>query len=90
PGRGSVDERIKGLQGGADDYLNKPFAIDEVKARLRALLRRPSTYSGNLLTHNNLAVDTKARRVPVCCENLARGKSEVAMLEYMIGNAGFT
>ncbi|MEJ6473928.1 response regulator [Pseudoalteromonas piscicida] len=88
--RGSVDDRIKGLDLGADDYLNKPFAIDELKARLRALLRRPSSYTGNLLTHNNLSVDTKARRVTVAGDNLTMGKTEVAILEYMIRNAGLT
>ncbi len=88
--RGSVDDRIKGLDLGADDYLNKPFAIDELKARLRALLRRPSSYTGNLLIQGNLALDTKSRRVMIDEQNLTMGKTEVAILEYLLRNAGLT
>ncbi|MCF6436905.1 MULTISPECIES: response regulator transcription factor [Pseudoalteromonas] len=88
--RGSVDDRIKGLDLGADDYLNKPFSIDELKARLRALLRRPNSYTGNLLAQGNLALDTKARRVMVGSSNLSMGKTEVAILEYLLRNAGLT
>ncbi|MDK1288013.1 response regulator transcription factor [Pseudoalteromonas umbrosa] len=88
--RGGVEDRIKGLDLGADDYLNKPFAIDELKARLRAILRRPVEYSGNLLTRGNVSLDSKARRVMVDDKNINMGKTEVAILEYMIRHASLT
>ncbi|KZN54782.1 transcriptional regulator [Pseudoalteromonas luteoviolacea CPMOR-2] len=88
--RGGVEDRIKGLDLGADDYLNKPFAIEELKARLRAILRRPVEYSGNLLSRGNIALDTKSRRVLVDEENINMGKTEVAILEYMIRHASLT
>ncbi|ESP93419.1 response regulator transcription factor [Pseudoalteromonas luteoviolacea] len=88
--RGGVEDRIKGLDLGADDYLNKPFAIDELKARLRAILRRPVEYSGNILTRGNISLDSKARRVMVDNNNVNMGKTEVAILEYMIRHASLT
>ncbi|MBQ4810554.1 DNA-binding response regulator [Pseudoalteromonas luteoviolacea] len=88
--RGGVEDRIKGLDLGADDYLNKPFAIDELKARLRAILRRPVEYSGNVLTRGNIALDTKSRRVLIEDKNISMGKTEVAILEYMIRHASLT
>ncbi|KZN64402.1 response regulator [Pseudoalteromonas luteoviolacea] len=88
--RGGVEDRIKGLDLGADDYLNKPFAIDELKARLRAILRRPVEYAGNILTRGNIAVDTKSRRVLIDEANISMGKTEVAILEYMIRHASLT
>ncbi|MDK2596642.1 response regulator transcription factor [Pseudoalteromonas obscura] len=88
--RGGVEDRIKGLDLGADDYLNKPFAIDELKARLRAILRRPVGYSGNILTRGNISLDSKARRVMVDNNNVNMGKTEVAILEYMIRHASLT
>ncbi|MCO7188568.1 MULTISPECIES: response regulator transcription factor [unclassified Pseudoalteromonas] len=88
--RGSVDDRIAGLDLGADDYINKPFDIGELLARLRALLRRPSQYIGTLLSHGNLALDPKSRRVTVGGENLSMGKTEVAILEYLLRHVGLT
>ncbi|AOT10717.1 response regulator [Pseudoalteromonas luteoviolacea] len=88
--RGGVEDRIKGLDLGADDYLNKPFAIDELKARLRAILRRPVEYAGNVLTRGNVSLDSKSRRVMVDEQNISMGKTEVAILEYMIRHASLT
>jgi DNA-binding response OmpR family regulator len=88
--RGGIDDRIKGLDLGADDYLNKPFSIDELKARLRALMRRPVDYSGNDLTRGNVTIETKSRRVTVDTQNLTMGKTEVAILEYMLKHATLT
>ncbi|KID55879.1 transcriptional regulator [Pseudoalteromonas luteoviolacea] len=88
--RGGVEDRIKGLDLGADDYLNKPFAIDELKARLRAILRRPVEYAGNVLTRGNVSLDSKSRRVMVNDQNISMGKTEVAILEYMIRHASLT
>jgi two-component system, OmpR family, response regulator MprA len=57
----TVPDRIKGLDRGADDYLVKPFAVDELTARVRALLRRGTGPSGDQLTYGDVAVDTVAR-----------------------------
>lgn len=88
--RGGIEDRITGLDLGADDYLNKPFAIEELKARLRALLRRPSGYSGTSISRGNLQLDSKSRRVTIAGENLTMGKTEVAILEYMLRHATLT
>jgi DNA-binding response OmpR family regulator len=56
--RDTVDDRVRGLDSGADDYLVKPFAFKELLARLRALARRPPTIQGTVLTVSDLALDT--------------------------------
>ena len=62
--RYEVDDRVSGLDAGADDYLVKPFALDELLARVRALLRRGSDASqGDTLAYGDLKVDPNARRV---------------------------
>ena len=58
-----VDQRVKGLDAGADDYLTKPFAIDELLARIRALLRRGSTESAGVLQIDDLALNPATREV---------------------------
>src|ERR1700731_4788569 len=63
--RGGVDERVEGLDRGADDYLPKPFAMKELAARLRALLRRPGAPLGITIDIANLSFDTAARQVKV-------------------------
>ena len=56
--RGTTEEKVSGLSSGADDYLVKPFAFEELVARIRALLRRPGEFLGNCLEAGNLAFDT--------------------------------
>jgi len=63
--RGGIDERVEGLDRGADDYLPKPFAMKELAARLRALLRRPGGPLGTTIDIANLSFDTAARQVKV-------------------------
>ena len=76
--RGGVQDRIKGLDHGADDYLIKPFAIDELIARLRALLRRPNELSNTKLEAGNVNIDIIAKSVTVNGNNVIMGKTEVA------------
>jgi len=61
--RGSLKDRVSGLQSGADDYMVKPFALEELVARLHALLRRPGNLLGLALRLGNLTLDTVARQV---------------------------
>ena len=88
--RGGVQDRIKGLDHGADDYLIKPFAIDELIARLRALLRRPNELSNTKLEAGNINIDIIAKSVTVNGNNVILGKTEVAILEYFMWNLGLT
>ncbi len=88
--RGGVQDRIKGLDHGADDYLIKPFAIDELIARLRALLRRPNELSNTKLEAANVNIDIIAKSVTVDGKNVILGKTEVAILEYFMWNLGLT
>ena len=61
--KGTVTDRVKGLDSGADDYLVKPFAFDELLARIRALLRRSQTTEGEALRFMDLSLDTSSREV---------------------------
>src|SRR4029079_12263656 len=61
--RDGVSDRVVGLREGADDYLAKPFAMEELVARLQALLRRPGHLLGRLLTFGNVSLDTEGRQV---------------------------
>src|SRR5260221_12286596 len=61
--RDGVSDRVTGLRAGADDYLAKPFAMEELLARLQALLRRPGNLLGRRLTFGNVALDTEGRQI---------------------------
>ncbi len=63
--RDGIDERVKGLNSGGDDYLLKPFAMEELVARIRALLRRPGGLLGLVITAGNVSFDTTAREVRI-------------------------
>jgi DNA-binding response OmpR family regulator len=86
--RGSVKDRVTGLQGGADDYLIKPFALDELLARLRALLRRPGNLLGLALKLGNVTLDTVARQVLVNDAPILFSAREVAVLEQLLRRSG--
>ena len=82
--RGSVKDRVTGLQSGADDYLVKPFALEELIARLQALLRRPGNLLGLALKLGNLTLDTVAREVSVDERPTGLSPREIAVLEHLL------
>lgn len=85
--RGSVDERISGLNAGADDYLPKPFELGELEARLKALLRR-STGQTPVVRLGRLAFDTVSRLPTVDGQTLSLTPRELAVLEALLGRIG--
>ena len=85
----SVDDRVKGLQAGGDDYLTKPFSFVELLARVQALIRRASreTEPTRLVT-GDLAIDLLAREVTRAGSRIDLQPREFALLEYLMRNAG--
>jgi two-component system response regulator TctD len=86
--RDAVDDRVKGLELGADDYLVKPFALEELVARLQALLRRPGNLLGLALKLGNVTLDTVARQVFVDERPIAFSAREIAVLEHLLRRSG--
>lgn len=84
----TIDDRVAGLDAGADDYLVKPFAFDELLARLRVMIRRSGGHVSNVFTLADLTVDCDARQVTRGGENIQISSREFAILEYLIRNAG--
>ncbi|WP_416137694.1 response regulator [Halomonas sp. HK25] len=79
--RDTVQDRVAGLQGGADDYLIKPFDLDELVARLQALLRRAAGRPRSLIEHGALCLDPVAREVTVAGRQIALSRRELVLLE---------
>jgi two-component system OmpR family response regulator len=87
--RRSVDDRVRGLQAGGDDYLTKPFAFAELLARVQALVRRASrTPEPTSLTVDDLALDLLTRKVTRGGAAIELRPREFALLEYLMRNAG--
>src|SRR6516225_3504501 len=82
--RDTVEDRVSGLDAGADDYVVKPFATTEVIARVRALLRRPGGALGVTLQAGNVSFDTVGRDVRVGITALALPRREGAILEHLM------
>ena len=83
----SVDQRVAGLDSGADDYMTKPFALAELSARLRALLRRGAPRE-NVLTVADLQMDTITRKVSRAGRQIDLKPKEYALLEHLMRHAG--
>lgn len=81
-----IGDRVEGLNAGADDYLVKPFAFEELLARIRALLRRPQDTMGNVLTLDDLSLDTGTYEVKRAGRKVKLSQREYALLEYMLRN----
>lgn len=82
--RGGLDERIKGLNLGADDYLVKPFATEELIARCRALLRRPGSVLGTVLKLGNVSLNTSLREVDIEGQRVSLSHREMGLLEHLM------
>ncbi|HSH70614.1 MAG TPA: heavy metal response regulator transcription factor [Deferrisomatales bacterium] len=86
--RNAVDDKIRGLDLGADDYLTKPFAFAELLARVRALLRRGQTQASPVLKIADLTLDPAARRVTRAEQRIELTAKEYALLEYLMRHHG--
>ena len=86
--RDAVSNRIEGLDAGADDYLDKPFDLDELAARVRALLRRDSGRTSSVLTHGAIAYDPSTMAVTYHGKRTALGARELALLAALLEHPG--
>ena len=86
--RDNIDDKVKGLDYGADDYLVKPFIFEELMARIRVLLRRNSGNADNIITIANLKVDLEAKTVFRDDVLIKLSGREYSILEYLIRNKG--
>ena len=86
--RDALDERVKGLDLGADDYLTKPFDLPELEARLRALIRRGQSGGGSVLSPGALTLDTAGRRATLNGEPLYLSARELGVLEVLMLRSG--
>lgn len=86
--RDTVQDRIKGLDLGADDYLPKPFSVEELQAHIRALLRRQATVKQSMLEHNGLKMDLIGHVVHIDDQQIDMTSREFALLEIFMQNVG--
>jgi DNA-binding response OmpR family regulator len=82
--KGQLEDKLKGLDNGADDYLIKPFAFEELVARIRALSRRPKDVLGNILTVADLTLNTQTFEVIRNSKLIKLSQKEFALLEYLM------
>ncbi len=86
--RGEIKSRVEGLNTGADDYLTKPFAFEELLARIKALSRRPRSGLGTVLSSGDLTLDTISYEVRRAGKVIRLSRTEYALLEYLLRNKG--
>ena len=83
-----IQDRVKGLDIGADDYLIKPFDFDEMLARIRAMTRRRGAHTSSIIKIGDLEIDTAARSVKRGNRNIELSAREFSILEYLAANKG--
>jgi len=86
--RGQLDDKVNGLNAGADDYLVKPFAFTELLARIRALTRRPKNSLGSVLKVKDLRLNTLTFEVTRAGKRIKLSRKEYALLEYLLRHKG--
>lgn len=86
--KGQISDKVGGLDSGADDYLTKPFAFEELLARVRALIRRPQKTHGDILTVEDLQLNTLTFEVKRNSKIIPLSSKEFSLLEYLMRNAG--
>lgn len=84
--KNALDDKIKGLQLGADDYLTKPFHLSELMARIYSIIRRKQFNNSNVVKQKELQIDLLAKSVSINDENIYLTKKEFDLLIYFIGN----
>lgn len=86
--RDSIEDRVEGLDIGADDYLVKPFAFEELLARIRVLIRKNSVSNSNIITVADLTVDISSRKVTRSGKDISLSAKEYELLQYLAVNNG--
>lgn len=86
--RGNWDERVEGIDAGADDYLTKPFRIEELVARIRALVRRAAGHASSLIEVGDLSLDTRQMRVSRAGMPVALTTQEYRLVSYLMHQRG--
>jgi len=86
--KGQLNDKVQGLNTGADDYLVKPFAFEELLARVKALIRRPKRNVGTVLTFSDLSLNTLTYEVFRGKKRIDLSKKEFALLEYLLLHSG--
>jgi two-component system copper resistance phosphate regulon response regulator CusR len=86
--RDAISDRVRGLDGGADDYLCKPFAFEELLARVRALVRRPDRRAATVLTHADITIDLATQQVHRAGRRLDLTAREYALLMLFLRHPG--
>ncbi len=86
--KGQINDKVEGLDAGADDYLVKPFSFEELLARVRALLRRPSGVENEIIEVDCLKLNTRTYEIFRGNMPIELSRTEFALLEYLMRNAG--
>lgn len=86
--KGQIEDKVNGLNAGADDYLTKPFAFEELLARIRAIIRRPKEVNSNILGYEDLSLNTLSYEVKRGETPIKLSSKEYALLEFLLRHVG--